>query len=518
MEDLSQLIRALDTEDQREQRQASDSVKAAGPAALPHLVEALASGPPQVRKAAAYLLSTHKGAEAATEALRRAVVADPEPKVRQNAAVSLGKTAAESAAPDLIAALNLETVGYVRRSLLLALGAVGGDAACAALRGVTAADEGEREALRKALDRCGPRPASVEWNPEGLRSLTLLLDVPVGMEAVARAEAEERGVGPVEPVRDGRLSLPPGADPVQAFPSLRCAYGLLIEGGEGAALPPDDAERARAVSSLLSASIPLRDWRDWLRTGEDTLRYRFSLAGARLRRESLRDLLKAVRGTLAPLGLTDSPSRYDLEVVVEAGEDATRLSLKPSFMGDPRFDYRVKDVGASIQPVVAACLARLARTAPDVVVFDPTCGSGTLLIERALLDEKARLNGLDVSPTALASAQANVAAAEMSDRATLRRGDATDASAWPDCDELLANLPFGMRTRREEMDIEELYAAVLAHAAEKLRPGGRAVLYTANRRLLESALAPHRRRLKFIDRLQVESGGIRSGVWVLRKR
>jgi predicted RNA methylase len=514
--DIPALIQALDTEDLREQRRVSQELIAAGPGAAPALAEALASGVPAVRKSAAYLLGTQRRATDVVPALSRAVVEDPEPKVRQNAAVSLGKIGAPQAVSALDAALQQEAVSWVRSSLILALGAIGGEEAGAALRAVSPRDEREQEALRKALDRCAPHRQDVEWRRREPWSWGVLMEVPPGLDEVALAEAAERGFPDIAPVRPGLLRCPPGLPPWALLPALRCVYGLLLDAGEGPPLPLD-APGDDAVTRLIASSPALRDWRDGLTTEEGVLRYRFSLDRP-LRRDLLRSLLRGVRETCLPLGLVDSPSNYDVELIVRMEATATHLFIRPSFMKETRFLYRQKDVGASIHPVVAACLARLVRSTSSGTVFDPTCGSATLLVERALLDPGVRLIGQDISRTAIGAAKTNVSAAGLASRVRLRKGDATQLEQWPRCDEVLANLPFGMRTRREEMDLAHLYGALLANLSARLAKTGRAVLYTANRKTFEASLAPHRDGFHVADPLRVQAGGVWIHLWVLTPR
>jgi len=150
------------------------------------------------------------------------------------------------------------------------------------------------------------------------------------------------------------------------------------------------------------------------------------------------------------------------------------------------------------------------------VVFDPTCGSGTLLIERALLDPECRLYGLDASPTAVDAARQNVRAAGLGQRIHIQRGDAANPSAWPHCDEVLANLPFGVRTGRHDRDLPALYAALTQNLARALRPGCRAVLYTAQSNLLERALS--NARLIAATRIRTISGGMSVTALCVHKR
>jgi predicted RNA methylase len=268
------------------------------------------------------------------------------------------------------------------------------------------------------------------------------------------------------------------------------------------------------MHALLAGSAALANLRYWLYSDEEQVRYRFSLT-RNVRREALRVMLGAVRAACVPLGLEDSPSNYDLELIVEGAGTASRLLIRPSFMRDERFAYRARDVGGSISPVVAACLARLACTGPAAAVLDPTCGSGTLLIERALLGGAQSLQGIDISPNAVAAAQTNVRAAGLARRIQVAQGDATRAESWPPCDEVLANLPFGLRTGRRETDLPQLYKALLSQIALRLRPSGRAVLYTTNKHIVEAALPAHKARLRLHRHLTVLAGGLWVHVWVI---
>src|SRR5262249_24429841 len=158
----------------------------------------------------------------------------------------------------------------------------------------------------------------------------------------------------------------------------------------------------------------------------------------------LRAALVGARRAARPLGLVDGPSRYAIELVVESDGQGAQLLVRPSFVRDTRFSYRVRDVPAAIDPVIGAGLARLAFTSEQATVLDPTCGSATLLIERGQLGAE-HLIGVDRAREAVEAAHTNLRAAGLLRRAAVSQGDSADARRWPAYDELLANLPFGLR-------------------------------------------------------------------------
>ncbi len=422
---------------------------------------------------------------------------DESAQSRRIAAIALGKRGGDGAVAALSTALAREEIGWVRPSMILALGKIGGDEARAALAGIEPRSDAEAEALRKARDRVSGPATGFSWHDEPSRE-RIFAAVPIGLEDVAVAEARERGVTAAS-VRSGMIVMP--ARP----PALRCVYDIRYRIAEGPAGAYAETMRRAVVR-----------WRKWIHSESDTLPYRFSLENVRVAKQEFNDLLRLTRETLSPQGLVDSPSSYAAMLRVEADIDATRIWLVPTFEADTRFAYRVSDVGASINPVVAACMARLVRRVDGGFVVDPTCGSGTLLVERARLDAGAMLAGIDISPTAVRAATGNVIAAGLAARIAVRQGDGGDPSAWPDrCDEVLANLPFGLRT--EDRNLDGLYRRVVGNIVRTLAPGGRALLYTAHAKTLV-ALLRRTKNLEVVEERAVESGGLQVGVWLLEKR
>lgn len=517
MDNLSDLIQRLTSDDRRVQRQAGDALQALGEAAVPALIEALRSGDAALRKPAAFLLGRSKRPEVI--AALGSALHDPEPKVRKNAAVSLSKIASADSIQAIVEALELEDIVWVRTSLILALGAIGTPEAADALRALPQSDNPEEaEALRKALDRSTPRRHTLSWAAEAPTNLRFLLEVPDGLEPIARAEAAEQGITLSFGPHPGLLVCPPGFDARSILRRLRCSYALLIEAGQGEAIDFRDAESAAAiVHDLVAQSEALRTIREWTNNNEEQIRYRFGVYNS-LHRDTLRKILDAVRQACAPLGLVDSPSNYDLELYLESDHESSRLFIRPSFVPDKRFDYRVRDVGGSINPVVAACLARMVFTRPGALVLDPTCGSGTLLIERAQLDRESEIWGMDISDFAVKAARENVRAARLTRQIEIVQGDSANPRRWEPCDEVIANLPFGMRSRHEEQDLLDLYRNLIANIAENLRDDGRALIYSIHQGLVERCLRPQAKLLRVESHRRVFSGGLWVHIWLLVRR
>jgi len=418
-----------------------------------------------------------------------ATLNDESPQGRRIAAIEMGKRGGAGAVAALREALGREELAWVRSSMILALGKLGGDEARAALATIEPKSDAEAEALRKARDRVSGPATGFAWRGDA----AVHASVPVGLEDVAIGEA---GSGTI--VWRGTIALPSRPR------GLRCIYDARILVAEGAA--------GAFAETVKKATVR---WREWIASESDVLPYRFSLENVRVAKQEFNELLRMARETFSPQGLVDSPSSYAAMLRVEADPDATRIWLVPTFEPDTRFAYRTADVGASINPVVGACLARLVRCGESSVVVDPTCGSGTLLIERALLDRGSMLSGIDISPTAIRAATGNVIAAGLAARIAVRQGDGGDAAAWPErCDEVLANLPFGVRT--EDRNLDGLYRRIVGNVARTLTPGGRALLYTTHAKTI-IALLRRTTKLKVIEERRVESGGLSIGVWIVER-
>ncbi len=178
--------------------------------------------------------------------------------------------------------------------------------------------------------------------------------------------------------------------------------------------------------------------------------------------------------------------------------------------------WRVCNREGALNATVAQAAIRLANPDPRDHFLNLGCGSGTLLIERALHSPAAHLLGYDLSAEALDCARANVAAAGQTDAIELYEGDAR-ALPLPDAsiDALCADLPFGHRVGSHDENLA-LYPALLAEAARVARRDAPCVLISHEVRLLEGliAAAPEWR---LVETLRVSLGGLHPRIFVLRR-
>jgi tRNA G10 N-methylase Trm11 len=155
------------------------------------------------------------------------------------------------------------------------------------------------------------------------------------------------------------------------------------------------------------------------------------------------------------------------------------VELRPKLTPDPRFTYREGDICAASHPPLAACMARLAGRVKNEIVWDPFCGSGLELIERALLGGVQCIYGTDISPDAIDISRANFASSKV--KAVQAKFASCDFRDYAKVEGLgpesvtliITNPPMGRRIRVPNM--RKLFEDLFAVAAAVLRPGGRLI-------------------------------------------
>ena len=223
-------------------------------------------------------------------------------------------------------------------------------------------------------------------------------------------------------------------------------------------------------------------------------------------------------------------ARFGQATGLAPADDAGDLLLRFRRGADGRFEllarisprplaaraWRVCNRAGALNAAIASIMASLTRPGPADTYLNLACGSGTLLVERALLGPAGRLIGCDLDPEALDCAARNVEAAglngvELTD---------WDATALPledgSVDVLTVDLPFGQLVGSHTANAE-LYPALLAEAARVARPGARLVAISQQVRLLERSLRPEHWSTEAIFRptLSTSGGPIKPGIYVL---
>ena len=206
-------------------------------------------------------------------------------------------------------------------------------------------------------------------------------------------------------------------------------------------------------------------------------------------KDAIADFFNDKYGKRPSIRLTNPDIRIDVHI---SGRDVT-LSLDSS--GEPLFKrgWRTAQTDAPINEVLAAGIIMLSGWKGDTDLVDPMCGSGTFLIEAALIganiapgvyrdsyafqqwpdydadlydkiynDDSAerefthKIYGSDIEGKAIAIARANVKNAGLNKYIELERRDLNDIEQVPEGGTLISNPPYGERLSLE--DIEQFYS------------------------------------------------------------
>lgn len=454
---------------------------------------------------------------ALTDAVRAALCHES-PKLRRNAARLIGAfSRSESDAELVVVRLKDEETRFVRPSLLLALGSIGGEKAEAALSAYSPAppaDESEKkhyeeevEALKLARAAC-MKHEKHEFAGLG-REYEIELASPDRLTSQLEKELDELGI---ESFDERRASLKVKTHDYVGLFRARCFSEALFTVGTLEKLT------AEAAAKAFAAFVP--GFMKNTHTGEPPYRYRIELRSDKKAEGDTTAFKKALRDALDEGGLLiNSPSDYEIELRIEDSPGGARLYLKLFTVRDERFCYRKQSIPASMNPATAAAVLRFAEDylTVNARVIDPCCGSGTLLIERGLLSPCDSLTGVDIAHKAIDAARMNADAAALKygiKQAKFICNDILRFEVKRPYDELICNLPFGNRVG-DHSSCEKLYTGLLDKLPKLLRSGGTAILYTMEFTLLKK-LIRERSCLELVSQGRTEAGGLTPMIFIVK--
>lgn len=144
--------------------------------------------------------------------------------------------------------------------------------------------------------------------------------------------------------------------------------------------------------------------------------------------------------------------------------------------------YQRVHLPGALKPSVAAALVELSDPALGMLLLDPFCGSGTILIEAGM--RGLSVVGGDYDGSAVATSLKNTRLAGIDAR--VERWDARSLPLGDDSvGRAVSNLPWGRQIVVDE-SLSELYERAFGEMLRVVRPGGRIVLLTSLPELLSS--------------------------------
>jgi 23S rRNA G2445 N2-methylase RlmL len=400
---------------------------------------------------------------------------DPCEKVRRYAMAAMPKIGAgEKEEENLLSVLRTTSAEREKKYLVQTLGKIGGAAAL------------KQGSLGQAVQKVRASIARRE-SPSAVRIQGVLANFPDlqihlrgrdGLERFVGDEVEEsqmkHGKFRVVEIQSGRVTIVPVAPfSLAEIYAMRCfgTVGFVLGRVDGA----NESESAEALASVIT-SPPSRRLLQILTEG--SIRYRLNFISKGHQRAAVESLANRVYAR-CPEMLNDGRSvTWTIDIYPDGGGQL--VELRPNMTPDPRFSYRQKDVPAASHPPLAACLARLAGRIEQEVIWDPFCGSGSELIESAMLGGVRSLYGTDRSEEAVTIARNNFLAAKVkSVPAKFERGDFREIASSQllragTVRLIITNPPMGMRV--PVADLRQLIGDLFNVAAKVLKAGGRLVL------------------------------------------
>ena len=212
--------------------------------------------------------------------------------------------------------------------------------------------------------------------------------------------------------------------------------------------------------------------------------------------------------------LRNSPSNYEVEIRIVEKNDLCNVFVKLYSFVDNRFDYRKNELATSINPVTAAIVMKSIEKwlVSSAKVIDPFCGTGTMLIERAKLEQFGSLTGVDIFRTAISAATTNTKLANVN--IELIDEDILEYSTSERFDELITNMPFDNKSTTHNK-YADLYREFVNKIPSLIIPGGMAFVYTIEKQLFREVLLDND-QLELLQEIKIESGRLTPHVFVLR--
>lgn len=401
---------------------------------------------------------------------------DPSEKVRRYAMAALPKIGAGQAEESqLLALLQTNPADREKKFLGKALEKIGGSATLDLLRHSSLPLSPFTEQRAKANLARTDQPSSVlRQTPLSLTDGRIHLRCRTGLESILSREIQETHLqGKVMEIAPGRLTFAPAPSfRLDDFYALRTFATLSFY--LGTVPPRTPAANAQAIATLIT-SPQARQILQTLTLGP--IRYRLEFMAHGHQSGAVRQIVQQAY-SLWPDFLNDS-RQAPWAIEVHPSPSGGLVELRPRLTPDPRFPYRLHDVPAASHPPLAAAMARLAGPFPQEVLWDPFCGSGLELIERARLGGVARVLGTDLSPTAIEATRLNWQHARLPGlRPDFFQKDFREFSKFQGYGPasitlLITNPPLGKRVPIP--NLRELLEELFSVASFALRPGGRMV-------------------------------------------
>ncbi len=211
-----------------------------------------------------------------------------------------------------------------------------------------------------------------------MEKITLIATLSFGLEAVVKRELQSLGFENIK-ASDGKVEFEAAPEDIpHANLWLRVADRVLLKMGAFPATTFDELFEQ-------TKSLP---WEDWI-----TKDGKFTVTGKSVK--SILGSVRACQSIVKKAVVERLKEKYQTEWFAETGpeftiqismlRDIAQLTIDTSGSGLHRRGYRLQAGQAAIKETLAAAMVQLSFWNKDRLLVDPMCGSGTILIEAAML-------------------------------------------------------------------------------------------------------------------------------------
>ncbi len=343
-----------------------------------------------------------------------------------------------------------------------------------------------------------------------MNKITLIAVFSFGLEAIVKRELQGLGFDNLT-VANGKVEFEATPEDIpKANLWLRCADRVLLKIGEFKALTFDELFEG-------TQALP---WEDWI-----TKDGQFTVTGKSV--NSTLGSVRACQSIVKKAVVERLKEKYKTEWFEETGSEFTiqismlmdiaTLTIDTSGSGLNRRGYRQKTGEAALKETLAAALVQLSFWNKDRLLIDPMCGSGTILIEAALIgrniapglnrnfaserwpsipqrvwDETRRrakelidkkfemqIYGYDIDPAVIEASKTNARKAGVGADIVFEQKDIKDL--WIDTQYgiIISNPPYGIKLG-EYRELNEIYISI--HKTFRKKTGWSVYILTADKK------------------------------------
>ena len=211
-------------------------------------------------------------------------------------------------------------------------------------------------------------------------------------------------------------------------------------------------------------------------------------------------------------GFITVSNEYNLEIKVFPTKNNFLLGLKLVDFLEYNRKWRKNLSSTALKPYIAHLLCLLSKPQKTDIFLDPMCGSGSILIERALMGKYQRIIGSDIDEKALKAAKNNIK--QINKKIELHNWNAFKLPLEDNSiNKIVVDMPFGIRSGKHSQNIT-LYSNFLKEAKRVLKPNSIVVILSQEISLLDKQINKTN-NLTIRQKIRTNLGGLKPAVFVL---